>query len=47
MRPAPEQETRFQVEQETVLTDEQYRSFLKNGFMNDQLFLFGSRDKMV
>ena len=36
MRPAPEQETSFQVEQETVLTDEQYRSFLKNGFMNDQ-----------
>ena len=46
MRPAPEQETSFQVEQETVLTDEQYRSFLKNGFMNDQPFLFGSRDKM-
>ena len=38
MRPAPEQET--------ILTDEQYRSFLKNGFMNDQPFLFGSRDKM-
>lgn len=46
MRPAPEQETSFQVEQETILTDEQYRSFLKNGFMNDQPFLFGSRDKM-
>lgn len=39
-------ESNFHVEQVTILTDEQYRYFQKNGFMNSQLFLFSYRDKM-
>ena len=46
MQPASERETSFQVEQTVILTDEQYRCFQKNGFMNSQLFLFSCRDKM-
>ena len=46
MRPVPERETSFRVEQAVVLSDEQYRQFKENGFMDDQIFLFDYSDKM-
>lgn len=46
MRPVPERETSFRVEQVVVLSDEQYRQFKENGFMDDQIFLFDYSDKM-
>ena len=46
MHPVPERETSFRVEQVVVLSDEKYRQFKENGFMDDQIFLFDYSDKM-
>ena len=46
LRPVPERETRFQVEQVVVLSDEQFRQFQKTGLKDDQIFLFDYSDKM-
>lgn len=46
LRPVPERETSFQVEQVVVLCDEQFRQFQENGLKDDQIFLFDYSDKM-
>lgn len=46
LRPVPERQTRFQVEQVVVLCDEQFRQFQENGLKEDQIFLFDYSDKM-
>ncbi len=46
MRPAPEQETRFQVEQVVVLSDEQFHQFQETSLMDDHSFSFDYSDKM-
>lgn len=46
MRPVPERQTSFRVEQVIILCDEQFRQFKENGFMDDQIFLFDHSDKM-
>ncbi len=43
---APERRTGFQVELVVVLSDEQYGQFKRNGFKEDQIFLFENSDKM-
>ena len=46
LRPVPERETSFQVEQVVVLCDEQFRQFQETGLKGDQIFLFDYNDKM-
>lgn len=46
LRPVPERQTRFQVEQVVILCDEQFRQFQENGLKEDQIFLFDYCDKM-
>lgn len=46
LRPVPERQTRFQVEQVVVLCNEQFRQFQENGLKEDQIFLFDYSDKM-
>ena len=46
MRPVPERETSFRVEQVVVLSDEQYRQFKECGLVEDQIFLFEYNGKM-
>ena len=46
LRPVPERETRFQVEQIVVLPDEQFRQFQKTGLAEDQIYLFDYSDRM-
>ena len=46
LRPVPERQTRFQVEQVVVLSDEQFRKFQETGLKDDQIFLFYYSDKM-
>lgn len=46
LRPVPERQTSFQVEQVVVLCDEQFRQFQETGLKDDQIFLFDYSDKM-
>ena len=46
LRPVPERQTHFQVEQVVVLSDEQFRQFQETGLKDDQIFLFDYSDKM-
>ena len=46
LRPVPERETRFQVEQIVVLPEEQFRQFQKTGLAEDQIYLFDYSDRM-
>ena len=46
LRPVPEQQAGFRVEQVVVLCDEQFRQFQETGFKDDQIFLFYYSDKM-
>ena len=46
LRPVPERQTCFQVEQVVVLCDEQFRQFQENGLKYDQIFLFDYSGKM-
>lgn len=46
LRPVPERQTCFQVEQVVVLCDEQFRQFQENGLKDDQIFLFDYSGKM-
>ena len=46
LRPVPERQTSFQVEQVVVLCDEQFRQFQETGLKDDQIFLFYYSDKM-
>lgn len=46
LRPVPERQTSFQVEQVVILCDEQFRQFQETGLKDDQIFLFDYGDKM-
>lgn len=46
LRPVPERQTRFQVEQVVVLSDEQFRQFQEASLTDDQSFSFDCSDKM-
>lgn len=46
LRPVPERQTSFRVEQVVVLCDEQFRQFQETGLKDDQIFLFDYSDKM-
>lgn len=46
MRPVPERQTNFRVEQVVILCDEQFRQFKETGIRDDQIYLFDHSDKM-
>ena len=46
LKPEPERENRFQVEQIVILSDEQFRQFQEASLMDDQNFSFDYSDKM-